>query len=170
MPWNAAINFMSQFFDGFLYFLWGFISSFSLSSASKIRARCQDSSCPNGSSRLRLDKEPVKIYCPKLRNPVHDERIFSSCTCVRWLAELPGAARTDSRCPKWLVELNWFSSLRVIRWRERASWRNRSCAPRPPKINFLMIFWQCLETSVMFISSKNTSTAEIKTLIKNLQF
>ena len=121
MPWNAAINFMSQFFDGFLYFLWGFISSFSLSSASKIRARCQDSSCPNESSRLRLDKEPVKIYCPKLRNPVHDERIFSSCTCVRWLAELPGAARTDSRCPKWLVELNWFSSLRVIRWRERAS-------------------------------------------------
>ena len=62
------------------------------------------------------------------------------------------------------------SSVRVIRWQGRASWRNRPCAPRGQKWIKSMIFEQCLETCVSSVSSKNTSTAEIQIIMKNLQF
>ena len=56
-----------QLFESFLAWFslifWNSVHSFSLSSVSKITVRCQDSSYLNGSSRLRLGKEPVKIYC-----------------------------------------------------------------------------------------------------------
>ena len=62
------------------------------------------------------------------------------------------------------------SSVRVIRWQGRASWRNRPCAPRGQKWVKNMIFEQCLETCVISVSSKNTSIAEIQIIMKNLQF
>ena len=62
------------------------------------------------------------------------------------------------------------SSVRVIRWQGRASWRNRPCAPRGQKWIKNMIFEQCLETCVISVSSKNTSIAEIQIIMKNLQF
>ena len=62
------------------------------------------------------------------------------------------------------------SSVRVIRWQGRASWRNRPCAPRGQKWIKNVIFEQCLETCVISVHSKNTSTAEIQIIMKNLQF
>ena len=62
------------------------------------------------------------------------------------------------------------SSVRVIRWQGRASWRNRPCAPRGQKWIKNVIFEHCLETCVISVPSKNTSTAEIQIIMKNLQF
>ena len=62
------------------------------------------------------------------------------------------------------------SSVRVIRWQGRTSWRNRPCAPRGQKWIKNMIFEECLETCVIFVHSKNTSIAEIQIIMKNLQF
>ena len=57
------------------------------------------------------------------------------------------------------------SSVRVIRWQGRASWRNRPCAPRGQKwINFF-IFGECFEVCVEFINSINTSKPDVETII-----
>ena len=79
-----------------LLIFWNSVQSFSLSSVSKITVRCQDSSYLNGSSRLRLGKEPVKIYnqiliifvtsCYVLNKIV----ILSEISIPEWSGTIPG--------------------------------------------------------------------------------
>ena len=89
-----------QLFESFLAWFslifWNSVQSFSLSSVSKITVRCQDSSYLNGSSRLRLGKEPVKIYsqvliifvtsCYVLNKVV----ILSELSISEWSGAIPG--------------------------------------------------------------------------------
>ena len=61
--WKCSHQLFEWFFGWFSLIFWNSVHSFSLSSVSKITVRCQDSPYLKESSRLRLGKEAVKIYC-----------------------------------------------------------------------------------------------------------
>ena len=94
--WKCSHQLFEWFFGWFSLIFWNSVHSFSLSSVSKITVRCQDSPYLKESSRLRLGKEPVKIYCQILIIFVtscyvlNKIVILSEISIPEWSGAIPG--------------------------------------------------------------------------------